>query len=297
MSVTLAARAVPGPRKDPAVAASLARRRRRADAIAGTLGLAATLLGLAALASVLLTLTFRGVAAMRLGVFAEATAAPGAAGGLLDAIAGSVIQVLLGAGIGAPIGILVGTYLAEYARASALGDAVRFVSDILLSAPAILVGLFVHTVLVLPMGGFSGWAGVAALAVIAIPVVARTTEEMLARIPDRLREAATSLGAPKWRMVVFVGWRSARAGILAGVLLAAARLGGEAAALLFTSGGNHGWSTDLSQPMASLPVTVYAFAASAIEDRVALAWAGALLITLAVLAPDILARRLLRARR
>lgn len=296
MSITLGAGAVPGPRKDAAVAAALGRRRKRANAIIKTLCVAATLIGLALLASILVTLTYRGFEAMTLRVFTHVTAAPGSEGGLLNAIVGSLIQATLGTAIGTPIGMLVGTYLAEYARGSKFGNMVRFVSDILLSAPSILVGLFVYTILVLPMGRFSGWAGVVALAIIVIPVVVRTTEDMLTLIPNTLREAVMGLGSPKWKMIVFVCWKSARAGIITGVLLAIARVAGETAPLLFTSLGNNTWSTDLGRPMASLPVTIYSFAASPFEDWIALAWAGALLITLSVLGLNILARSLLRSR-
>jgi phosphate transport system permease protein len=297
MSLSLSAGAVPGPRKDPAVAAALGRRRKRVDLVVRTLCIAATLVGLAFLASILVTLTYRGFEAMSLRVFTHVTAAPGSEGGLLNAIVGSLIQALMGTAIGTPIGMLVGTYLAEYARGSRLGNAVRFVSDILLSAPSILVGLFVYTIIVLPMGNFSGWAGVVALSIIVIPVVVRTTEDMLQLIPNTLREAVMALGAPKWRMIVFVCWKSARAGIITGVLLAVARVAGETAPLLFTSLGNNTWSTDLGRPMASLPVTIYSFAASPFEDWIALAWAGALLITLGVLGLNILARTVLRTRK
>lgn len=296
MSLSLTAGAVPGPRKDPKVAAALGRRRKRANLIVKVLCVAATLIGLVFLASILVTLTYRGFEAMSLRVFTHVTAAPGSDGGLLNAIVGSLIQATLGTMIGTPIGMLVGTYLAEYARGSKLGNLVRFVSDILLSAPSILIGLFVYTIIVLPMGGFSGWAGVVALAIIVIPVVVRTTEDMLTLIPNTLREAVMGLGAPKWKMIVFVCWKSARAGIITGVLLAVARVAGETAPLLFTSLGNNTWSTDLMKPMSSLPVTIYAFAASPFEDWIALAWAGALLITLGVLGLNILARTLLRNR-
>lgn len=294
MSLSLAAGVVPGPRKDPAVAAALGRRRKRADAVIRLLCVAATLIGLVFLASILITLTTRGFEAMSLRVFTHMTAAPGSDGGLLNAIVGSLIQALLGTAIGTPIGILAGTYLAEYSQGSKFGNAVRFVSDILLSAPSILVGLFVYQILVLPFGGFSGWAGAVALAIIVIPVVIRTTEDMLQLIPNTLREAVIALGSPKWKMVVLVCWKAAMAGIITGVLLAVARVAGETAPLLFTSLGNNAWSTDLARPMASLPVTIYSFASSPFEDWIALAWAGALLITLGVLAINILARTLLR---
>jgi phosphate transport system permease protein len=286
----------PGPRKDAAVAARLGAKRKRADIIIRTLCILATVLGLLLLASILATLFYRGIEAMSLRVFTHVTAPPGSEGGLLNAIVGSLIQSLLGTAIGTPIGMLVGTYLAEYAKDSWLGNAVRFVSDILLSAPSILIGLFVYQILVLPFGGFSGWAGVAALAIIVIPIVVRTTEDMLQLIPNTLREAVMGLGAPKWKMITLICWRSAIAGIVTGVLLAVARVAGETAPLLFTSLGNNAWSTDLSKPMSSLPVTIYSFAGSPFEDWIALAWAGALIITLGVLALNIVARTLLRSR-
>lgn len=286
----------PGPRKDAAVAARLGAKRKRADIIIRTLCILATVLGLVLLASILATLFYRGIEAMSLRVFTHVTAPPGSEGGLLNAIVGSLIQSLLGTAIGTPIGMLVGTYLAEYAKDSWLGNAVRFVSDILLSAPSILIGLFVYQILVLPFGGFSGWAGVAALAIIVIPIVVRTTEDMLQLIPNTLREAVMGLGAPKWKMITLICWRSAMAGIVTGVLLAVARVAGETAPLLFTSLGNNAWSTDLSKPMSSLPVTIYSFAGSPFEDWIALAWAGALIITLGVLALNIVARTLLRSR-
>lgn len=297
MSLSTTAGSVPGPRKDPDVAAALGRRRKRADRIVRALCVGSTLVGLAFLASILLTLAYRGFAAMGPDVFTKVTAPPGSEGGLLNPIVGSLIQASLGTAIGTPIGMLVGTYLAEYARGSTFGNMVRFVSDILLSAPSILIGLFVYQILVLPFGGFSGWAGVVALAVIVIPVVVRTTEDMLTLIPNTLREAVIGLGSPKWKMIVFVCWKSAMSGIITGILLAIARVAGETAPLLFTSLGNNGWSTDLTRPMASLPVAIYSMAGSPFEDWIALAWAGALLITLSVLALNILARTVLRGRK
>jgi len=296
MSLSLSSLPHPGPRKDAAMAARLGASRKRADIIIRTLCIGATVIGLVLLASILITLFYRGFEALSLRVFTHNTAPPGSEGGLLNAIVGSLIQSLIGTAIGTPIGMLVGTYLAEYAKDSWLGNAVRFVSDILLSAPSILIGLFVYQLLVLPFGGFSGWAGVAALAIIVIPIVVRTTEDMLQLIPNTLREAVMGLGAPKWKMIVMVCWRSAIAGIMTGILLAVARVAGETAPLLFTSLGNNAWSTDLSKPMASLPVTIYSFAGSPFEDWIALAWAGALLITLSVLCLNILARTLLRSR-
>jgi phosphate transport system permease protein len=296
-SMTLSAGTVPGPRKDPEVALRLGRSRKRTDLIIRTLCVLATLVGLIFLASILTTLFYRGFEAMSLRVFTHTTAPPGSEGGLLNAIVGSLIQAALGTAIGTPIGMLVGTYLAEYARGSKFGDMIRFVSDILLSAPSILIGLFVYQILVLPFGGFSGWAGVVALSIIVIPVVVRTTEDMLTLIPNTLREAVIGLGSPKWKMIVFVCWKSAMSGIITGILLAVARVAGETAPLLFTSLGNNTWSTDLSKPMSSLPVTIYAFAGSPFEDWIALAWAGALLITLSVLLLNILARTVLRSRK
>ncbi|UFN50984.1 phosphate ABC transporter permease PstA [Roseomonas sp. OT10] len=286
-----------GPRKDRAVAAALGRSRKRTDMIVRAFGWAATLVGLFFLVSILLTLVVRGFSGLSLHVLTEVTKPPGSNGGLLNPIVGSLIQVFLATLIGTPIGMLVGTYLAEYAGKSRLGFAVRFVSDILLSAPSILIGLFVYQILVLPFGGFSGWAGVAALSVIVIPIVVRTTEDMLSLIPNTLREAVIGLGAPKWKMVVLVGWRAAASGILTGVLLAVARVAGETAPLLFTSLGDLNWSIDLARPMASLPITIYAYAGAPYEDWVQLSWVGALLITVGVLGLNIAARSVIRSRR
>jgi phosphate transport system permease protein len=256
----------------------------------------ATAIALIALASILATLFWLGFSGLRLGVFTHITRPPGSDGGLLNAIIGSLIQSGLGTLIGTPIGLLVGTYLAEYAHQSMLGNAVRFVSDVLLSAPSILIGLFIYAILVDPMHGFSGIAGCLALAIIVIPIVVRTTEDMLRLIPVSLREAAVALGAPKWKSIVFVCYRAAIDGIVTGVLLAVARVAGETAPLLFTSLGNLNWSVSLGKPMASLPVTIYQYAGSAFNDWVQLAWVGALLITLGVLALNILARVVLRRR-
>jgi phosphate transport system permease protein len=214
----------------------------------------------------------------------------------LNPIVGSLIQTALGTALGTPIGLLVGTYLAEYSAGSVFGNVVRFVSDVLLSAPSILIGLFIYEIAVAPFGGFSGIAGALALAVIVIPIVVRTTEDMLSLIPTALREAAVALGAPKWRMVVLICYKAAREGILTGVLLAIARIAGETAPLLFTSLGNLNWSVGLTKPMASLPVTIYQYAGAAFEDWVQLAWVGALLITFGVLALNIAARIVFRNR-
>ena len=282
--------------RDDAVARSLGRRRRLADRVIRALCWIAAGIGLFFLASILVTLAMLGYKGLGLGVFTHITLPPGSGGGLLNAIVGSLIQTALGTLIGTPIGLMVGTYLSEYAAGSKLGDLIRFVSDILLSAPSILIGLFVYQILVSPFGGFSGWAGAVALAVIVIPIVVRTTEDMLRLIPTALREAAMALGAPKWKTIVFVCYRAALDGIMTGVLLAIARIAGETAPLLFTSLGNLNWSLDMARPMSSLPVTIYQYAGSAYEDWVQLAWVGALIITIGVLALNIVARFALRKR-
>ena len=291
MSVTLTF-----PARDPAVAIALGRTRQRSDRAMRAFGWVATAIGLFFLASILLTLLYRGFAGISLSVFTEVTKPPGSGGGLLNAIVGSLIQTAIGTAIGTPIGLLVGTYLSEYSAGSRLGGAVRFVSDVLLSAPSILIGLFVYQIAVKPFGGFSGWAGCIALAVIVIPIVVRTTEDMLRLIPTALREAAVALGAPKWKSIVFICYRAAIDGILTGVLLAIARVAGETAPLLFTSLGNLNWSANLSQPMSSLPVTIYNYAGASFADWVQLAWVGALIITMGVLAINIAARIALRKR-
>ncbi len=291
MSVTLTF-----PARDPAVAIALGRGRQRSDRAMRAFGWVATAIGLFFLASILLTLLYRGFAGISLSVFTEVTKPPGSGGGLLNAIVGSLIQTGIGTAIGTPIGLLVGTYLSEYSAGSRLGGAVRFVSDVLLSAPSILIGLFVYQIAVKPFGGFSGWAGCIALAVIVIPIVVRTTEDMLRLIPTALREAAVALGAPKWKSIVFICYRAALDGILTGVLLAIARVAGETAPLLFTSLGNLNWSANLSQPMSSLPVTIYNYAGASFADWVQLAWVGALIITMGVLAINISARIALRKR-
>ena len=284
------------PARDTDVAAHLSRNRHRADRVVRSLCWLATGIGLFFLASILLTLVIRGFYGLSFSVFTEVTKPPGSRGGLLNAIVGSLIQTSIGTLIGTPIGLMVGTYLSEYARGSRLGDAVRFVSDVLLSAPSILIGLFVYQIAVAPAGGFSGWAGCLALAVIVIPIVVRTTEDMLRLIPVALREAAVALGAPKWKAIVFVCYRAALDGILTGILLAIARVAGETAPLLFTSLGNLNWSANLGQPMSSLPVTIYQYAGASFADWVQLAWVGALLITMGVLTINILARFALRKR-
>ena len=282
------------PAKDPATSSRLGRHRGRKDAVMTGLALIATVVGLLFLVSILFTLFWRGLAAMGPTVFTEVTRPPGSQGGLLNAIVGTVIQVGLGTLIGTPVGILVGTYLAEYSRGSRLGEAVRFVSDVLLSAPSILIGLFVYQLLVLPFGGFSAIAGAVALAIIIIPIVVRTTEDMLQLIPNTLREAVMGLGSPKWKMITLICYRSVMSGLITGVLLGIARIAGETAPLLFTSLGNLTWSVNLRQPMSSLPITIYTYAGSPYEDWISLAWTGALIITVSVLLLNIIARIVLR---
>jgi phosphate transport system permease protein len=273
----------------------LGRRRKRIDVVARVLATLATLIGLAFLASILITLFYLGVPGLSLHMLVNVTGAPGTNGGLANAIVGSVIQAGLGTLIGTPIGLMAGTYLAEYASGTSLGNAVRFVSDILLSAPSILIGLFIYQVLVAPFGGFSGFAGAVALSILVIPIVVRTTEDMLRLIPITLREASIALGAPRWKTTVFICYRAALDGILTGVLLAVARVAGETAPLLFTSLGNSDYS-GLGSAMSSLPITIYQYAASAFDDWVQLAWTGALLITMGVLGINVVARSLIRRR-
>ena len=239
-------------------------------------------------------LLYEGVGGLSLSVFTENTPPPGSAGGLLNAIAGSLLMTVLAVLIGTPIGILAGTYLAEYGRHDKLSSVVRFINDILLSAPSIVIGLFIYEVMVAPMGHFSGWAGAVALAVIVIPVVVRTTEDMLTLVPDTLREAAASIGLPRAHMIVRIAYRAARAGIVTGILLAIARISGETAPLLFTALNNQFFSLNMNAPMPSLPVVIFQFALSPYDDWKSLAWAGALLITLTVLIINILARTVFR---
>jgi phosphate transport system permease protein len=271
--------------------------RRRRNAIAKGLALAATVFGLGWLVLILGVLLYEGVGGLSLAVFTQDTPPPGAAGGLLNAIAGSLLMTILAVLIGTPIGILAGTYLAEYGRHDKLSSVVRFINDILLSAPSIVVGLFIYEVMVAPMGHFSGWAGAVALAVIVIPVVVRTTEDMLTLVPDTLREAAASIGLPRAHMVVRIAYRAARAGIVTGILLAIARISGETAPLLFTALNNQFFSLNMNAPMPSLPVVIFQFALSPYEEWQKLAWTGALLITVTVLALSIIARSLTAARK
>jgi phosphate transport system permease protein len=248
--------------------------------------------GLVWLGLILGSLFYNGFSSISPKVFAEMTPPPGSDGGLANAIFGSIIMSVLAVAAGTPIGLMAGTYLAEYGRYSRLAFFVRFINDILLSAPSIVTGLFIYEIVVLKMGHFSAWAGAASLTVIVIPVVVRTTENMLLLVPNGLREAAAALGAPRSSVIRAVTWRAARAGIVTGVLLAIARISGETAPLLFTALNNQFWSTDLNQPMASLPAVIFQFAMSPYEDWHHLAWAGALLITATVLTLSIIARLL-----
>ena len=250
--------------------------------------------GLFWLCWILITLLSHGLSALTPAVFSQMTPPPGSTGGLLNAIAGTLMMSLLGTLIGTPIGILAGTYLAEFGQRGWLAPVTRFINDILLSAPSIVIGLFVYEVYVIRVGHFSGWAGALALAIIVIPIVIRTTENMLRLIPNTLREAASALGAPQWKIVSFVTLRAARAGIITGVMLAIARISGETAPLLFTALNNQFWSADMNSPLANLPVVIFQFAMSPYEDWQHLAWAGALLITMSVLTLNILARILFR---
>ena len=267
-------------------------RRRLNNIVVMTLSMAATAFGLLFLFLVLSTLLIHGTGAISLSLFAQNTPPPGSAGGLLNAIVGTLMMTAIATAVGTPTGILAGTYLAEYARTGWFGEVVRFVNDILLSAPSIIIGLFVYAVMVVRMGHFSAWAGAVSLAIIVIPVVVRTTEDMLRLVPAALREAAVALGAPKWKMIVMVAYRAALQGMLTGVLLAVARISGETAPLLFTALNNQFWSSDLNAPMANLPVVIFQFAMSPYADWQTLAWGGALLITAAILLLNISARTL-----
>jgi phosphate transport system permease protein len=265
-------------------------RRRATNIVILALSLAATCVGLLVLALILGTLLVNGIPGLSLDVLTRTTPPPGSQGGLLNAIFGSVVMTLAATLAGTPVGVLTGTYLAEFGRHSRIAPVVRFINDILLSAPSIIIGLFVYEALVVPMGHFSGWAGAAALAIIVVPVVVRTTEDMLTLVPNSLREAAAALGAPQWKIVVMVTYRAALQGMLTGVMLAVARIAGETAPLLFTALNNQFWSADMNAPMANLPVVIFQFALSPYADWQSLAWAGALLITIAILCLNVLAR-------
>ena len=268
--------------------------RRIINAIAMSLSVIATVIGLFWLAWLLWTLLDAGIPALQPSVFTLNTPPPGSDGGLVNAIVGSLILTLGGVLIGTPVGVLAGTYLAEFSHNSRFGASVRFINDVLLSAPSIIIGVCVYEVAVVRAGHFSAWAGMLALAIIAIPIIVRTTEDMLRLVPSTMREAAAALGAPQWKVTMMVVYRAARAGVLTGILLAIARISGETAPLLFTALNNQFWSIDLNHPMANLPVVIFQFAMSPYEDWHRLAWAGALLITLGVLLLNILARVFLR---
>jgi phosphate transport system permease protein len=271
--------------------------RRRRNRLAVALAIGATAFGLLWLVFILAELLFKGFSGLNLAVFTEMTPPPGGSGGLLNPIAGSLVMTFVAVAIGTPLGILAGTYMAEYGRYDKLTMVVRFINDILLSAPSIVIGLFVYEIMVATMGHFSGWAGAVALAVIVVPVVVRTTEDMLTLVPDTLREAGASIGLPRSLMITKVAYRAARAGMITGVLLAVARISGETAPLLFTALNNQFWSLDMNAPVASLPVIIFQFALSPYADWQQLAWTGALIITLAVLTLSISARLLVSQRK
>ena len=287
-------------KSDAATAAHASRvvkhaKRKRTNAIALTLSLGAMAFGLFWLIWILIETVRLGIGGLTLSLFTQMTPPPQAdSGGLANAIFGSATMVTLATLLGTPIGILAGIYLAEYGQKGWLGNITRFINDILLAAPSIVIGLFIYSIVVARMKSFSGWAGVLALALIVIPVVIRTTENMLTLIPNSLREAAYALGTPKWKVIMTVTLKAARAGVLTGILLALARIAGETAPLLFTALSNQFWTSDLGSPMASLPVTIFKFAMSPYENWQQLAWAGVLLITIGVLVLNILARTFLR---
>lgn len=271
-------------------------RRRFWNAFNLTMAVLATGFGLFWLLWILWTTLDAGFAALDLRLFTQDTPAPGNLGGLRNAFAGSLIMIGIAALLGTPMGILAGTYLAEFAHGTRRAEIIRFFNDILLSAPSIVIGLFVYTVLVVPMGNFSAWAGAMSLAILLLPVVLRTTDEMLRLVPGTMREAALALGAPYWKMIFQVTYRAARFGILTGVLLAIARISGETAPLLFTALNNQFWSTNMDQPIANVPVVIFQFAMSPYADWQRLAWAGALIATLAVLALSITSRLIIKGR-
>ncbi len=267
-------------------------RRRIVNIVYLAASIAATAVGLIFLFLVLYALLRNGIPGLSTTLFTQTTPPPGSAGGLANAIYGSVVMTLVATLVGTPIGVLTGTYLAEYGKISWIAPTVRFVNDILLSAPSIIIGLFVYQIVVVQMGHFSAWAGSIALALIVMPVVIRTTEDMLTLVPGSLREAAAALGTPRWRVIVQVIYRAALQGMLTGVMLAVARIAGETAPLLFTALNNQFWSADMNAPMANLPVVIFQFALSPYADWQRLAWAGATMITLTILILNILARLL-----
>jgi phosphate transport system permease protein len=268
---------------------NIRRRKITASLALGASGVA-TAVGLAFLAAILWTLFSRGIGGLSWSVFTQTTPAPGSSGGLLNAIYGSLVMTLLGVLIGGPIGILAATYLSEYGRAARLSTVIRFINDVLLSAPSIVIGLFVYTLVVVPMGHFSALAGALSLAIIVIPVTVRTSEDMLRLIPQTMRHASAALGAQPWRTITSIVYPAARSGLLTGVLLGLARVSGETAPLLFTALNNQFWNANLNQPMANLPVVIFQFATSPYRNWQSLAWSGALLITLFVLLLSIVAR-------
>lgn len=275
----------------------VAARRRAIDLAATGLSFVATAVAILMLASILWTLVSNGIAGLSVVALIRPMGPPGSHGGLANAIVGSVIQTVVALLMGAPIGLCCGIYLSEYGGKGRFASTVRFVSDVLLSAPSILIGLFVYLVLVAPFGHFSGFAGSVALAILAVPIIVRTTEDMLRLVPTAMREAGMALGAKKWRVVVFLCLRSARVGVLTGILLAVARVSGETAPLLFTSLGNENWSFSLAQPMASLPLAIYQYAGKPYDDWLALSWTGALLVTVGVLTINIVVRFGIRSRK
>ena len=283
--------------KGNAMAKGLYLRRRFTNWAVLSMAVLNTLFGLIWLIWLLYTLFQQGMVHLNLSVFREITPPPGEAGGLANAIWGSLVLTGLGVAVGAPVGVLAGTFLAEFAHRSRVAPVIRFVNDILLSAPSIILGVFIYEVVVVPTGHFSAWAGGLALALIALPIIVRTTEDMLKLVPNGVREAAYALGAPRWKVIMAIVYRAARGGILTGVLLAVARITGETAPLLFTALNNQFWSKGLNEPIANLPVVIFQFAMSPYESWQHLAWAGALLITVSVLILNIVVRGLLRSPR
>ena len=272
------------------------RRRLFVNRLSLVLALCAMAIGMAFLAWILSVLVYRGISGINFAVFTEMTPSPSSAGGLANAIFGSLMMVGFATFIATPIGVLAGIYLAEFGNRGWVGPTTRFINDILLSAPSIIIGLFIYTIYVAQVKHFSAWAGTMALSLLAIPVVVRTTENMLRLVPASLREAATALGAPQWKVIMSVALRAVSAGVLTGILLAVARISGETAPLLFTALNNQFWSADMNAPMANLPVVIFQFAMSPFENWQALAWAGALIITFFVLTLNILARTIFRQR-
>jgi phosphate transport system permease protein len=265
-------------------------RRRLINRLTMGISMLAMVFGLFWLCWILLTLVQNGISGIHLSIFTHSTPPPGESGGLANAIVGSLLMTSFGTLIGTPIGILSGVYLAEFGNRGWLAPATRFINDILLSAPSIVIGLFVYEVYVVSMGHFSGWAGALALSLLVIPVVVRTTENMLRLVPSSLREAAVALGTPQWKVVMYVTLRAAKSGVITGILLAVARITGETAPLLFTALNNQFWNSNMNQPMANLPIVIFQFAMSPYDDWHTLAWAGSLLITFSVLSLNIIAR-------